>query len=112
MTYEQVASVQSVAEGIIKSRVNRARVRLAGLLCMETRHEIGANPVVKAASQESLDRVAQMAGREGPRRAPRPASISTAFSPQVPWTLATVTEHTARGCYQVAMALRARAGIQ
>ncbi len=52
LTYEQVAALQGVAAGTIKSRVNRARLRLARLLCIEDRHEIGPDQVMKAASQE------------------------------------------------------------
>jgi RNA polymerase sigma-70 factor (ECF subfamily) len=52
MTYEEVAMLQGVAVGTIKSRVNRARQQLAGLLQMKSRHEIEPDQVMQAALQE------------------------------------------------------------
>jgi RNA polymerase sigma-70 factor (ECF subfamily) len=46
--------LQGVAVGTIKSRVNRARQQLAGLLQMKSRHEIGLDHVMQAAMQESM----------------------------------------------------------
>jgi len=54
MTYEQVARLQGVAVGTIKSRVTRARQQLAGLLQMNSRHEIGPDQVMQAAVQEPI----------------------------------------------------------
>ena len=55
LTYEEVAAIQGVAVGTIKSRVNRTRSQLARLLHMEDRHEIGPDQVMKAAVQSSTD---------------------------------------------------------
>jgi RNA polymerase sigma-70 factor, ECF subfamily len=55
LSHEKVAAIQGVAVGTIKSRVNRARSRLAHLLHMEDRHEIGPDQVMKAAVQSSTD---------------------------------------------------------
>jgi RNA polymerase sigma-70 factor, ECF subfamily len=54
MTYEEVAMLQGVAVGTIKSRVNRARTQLAELLQMKSRHEIGPDEVMQAAMQEPM----------------------------------------------------------
>jgi RNA polymerase sigma-70 factor (ECF subfamily) len=54
MTYEEVASLQGVAVGTIKSRVNRARTQLAKLLQMKSRHETEPDQVMQAAVQESM----------------------------------------------------------
>ncbi len=53
-TYEEVALIQGVAVGTIKSRVNRARTQLAALLQMRNRHEIGPDQVMQAAAQEPI----------------------------------------------------------
>ncbi len=53
-TYEEVALIQGVAVGTIKSRVNRARTQLAALLQMKNRHEIGHEHVMQAAVQEPM----------------------------------------------------------
>ena len=50
--YEEVAAICGVAVGTIKSRVNRARIRLALLLGQKDRGEIGPDQVMKAALQE------------------------------------------------------------
>jgi RNA polymerase sigma-70 factor (ECF subfamily) len=54
MTYEEVASLQGVAVGTIKSRVNRSRTQLATLLQMKSRHEIEPDQVMQAAVQEPM----------------------------------------------------------
>lgn len=54
MTYEEVAMLQAVAVGTIKSRVSRARTQLAELLQMKNRHEIGPDHVMRAAMQEPM----------------------------------------------------------
>jgi RNA polymerase sigma-70 factor (ECF subfamily) len=54
LTYEEVARVQGVAVGTIKSRVHRARTQLAALLQMKNRHEIGPDHVMQAAVQEPM----------------------------------------------------------
>ncbi|MBL0403812.1 sigma-70 family RNA polymerase sigma factor [Microvirga aerilata] len=54
LTYEEVAMLQGVAVGTIKSRVNRARLQLAELLQMKSRHEIGPDEVMQAAMQEPM----------------------------------------------------------
>ena len=49
MSYEEAAVICGVAVGTIKSRVNRARARLAELLQLEPASEFGPEPEVKAA---------------------------------------------------------------
>jgi RNA polymerase sigma-70 factor (ECF subfamily) len=49
MSYEEAAQVTGVALGTIKSRVNRARSRLADLLDIDGEAEIGPDAVTKAA---------------------------------------------------------------
>jgi RNA polymerase sigma-70 factor, ECF subfamily len=49
MSYEEAAQVTGVALGTIKSRVNRARIRLAALLDLNSEAEIGPDGVTKAA---------------------------------------------------------------
>jgi RNA polymerase sigma-70 factor, ECF subfamily len=49
MSYEEAAEVCGVPLGTIKSRVNRARIRLAALLDFNDEAEIGPNDVTKAA---------------------------------------------------------------
>jgi RNA polymerase sigma-70 factor, ECF subfamily len=51
MSYDEAAHICGVAVGTIKSRVNRARRRLAELLEIEDAHELGADRVVLAALQ-------------------------------------------------------------
>ena len=48
MSYEEAAAVCGVAVGTIKSRVNRARARLAELLNVQSESELGPDDVVKA----------------------------------------------------------------
>ena len=52
-TYADVAARCGVAEGTIKSRVNRARTRLAAMLQMENRHDLGPDRLMQAALQHS-----------------------------------------------------------
>jgi RNA polymerase sigma-70 factor (ECF subfamily) len=49
MSYEEAAVICGVAVGTIKSRVNRARARLAELLHLGAASEFGPEPEVKAA---------------------------------------------------------------
>ena len=49
MSYEEAAQVTGVPLGTVKSRVNRARSRLATLLDINSEAEIGADAVTKAA---------------------------------------------------------------
>jgi RNA polymerase sigma-70 factor (ECF subfamily) len=49
MSYEEVAAITGVAVGTVKSRVNRARHRLALLLHHDTADEIGPDGVIRAA---------------------------------------------------------------
>ncbi len=49
MSYEEAAVICGVAVGTIKSRVNRARARLAELLHLKEAAEFGPEPEVKAA---------------------------------------------------------------
>jgi RNA polymerase sigma-70 factor (ECF subfamily) len=48
LSYEEAAAVCGVAVGTIKSRVNRARARLAELLNVQSESELGPDDVVKA----------------------------------------------------------------
>jgi RNA polymerase sigma-70 factor (ECF subfamily) len=48
LSYEEVAEITGVAVGTVKSRVNRARGRLAKLLAVEDDDDVGPDPVVKA----------------------------------------------------------------
>lgn len=49
MSYEEAAAVCNVAVGTVKSRVNRARSKLAALLKLSSEAEIGPDDVTKAA---------------------------------------------------------------
>jgi RNA polymerase sigma-70 factor, ECF subfamily len=49
MSYEEVARICDCAVGTVKSRVNRARNRLAELLAVDSAEEFGPDPVVQAA---------------------------------------------------------------
>jgi RNA polymerase sigma-70 factor (ECF subfamily) len=56
MSYDEAAHICGVAVGTIKSRVNRARRRLAEHLEIEDARELGADRVVLAALQEGAKR--------------------------------------------------------
>jgi RNA polymerase sigma-70 factor (ECF subfamily) len=47
-SYEEAAAISACAVGTIKSRVNRARARLSGLLGVTTVHEFGPDPATEA----------------------------------------------------------------
>jgi RNA polymerase sigma-70 factor, ECF subfamily len=49
MSYEEAAEVCGVAVGTVKSRVNRARIKLAALLSIDGDSELGPDNVTKAA---------------------------------------------------------------
>ena len=49
MSYEEAAEVCGVPLGTVKSRVNRARTKLAELLDMSSEAEIGPDDMTKAA---------------------------------------------------------------
>jgi RNA polymerase sigma-70 factor (ECF subfamily) len=49
LSYEEVAEICGVAVGTIKSRVNRARIRLAELLSMTGDPDLGPDSITKAA---------------------------------------------------------------
>ena len=51
LSYEQAAEICGVAVGTIKSRVNRARNRLAELLSLNNDGDIGPDSVIKAAME-------------------------------------------------------------
>jgi RNA polymerase sigma-70 factor, ECF subfamily len=51
LSYEEAAQVCGVATGTIKSRVNRARERLAKLLAVEKAEDLGLDQVTQAALQ-------------------------------------------------------------
>ncbi len=51
LSYDEVAEITGVAVGTVKSRVNRARTRLANLLQVEPDDEVGPDAVVLAALQ-------------------------------------------------------------
>jgi RNA polymerase sigma-70 factor (ECF subfamily) len=48
MSYEEVARICDCAVGTVKSRVNRARNRLAELLAVDPPEEFGPDPVLQA----------------------------------------------------------------
>ena len=54
LSYEEAAQVCGVPVGTIKSRVNRARVRLAQLLAVEHAETFGVDQVTQAALQTAL----------------------------------------------------------
>ena len=54
LSYEEAAQVCGVAVGTIKSRVNRARERLAKLLALEEAEDLGLDQVTQAALQSAL----------------------------------------------------------
>jgi RNA polymerase sigma-70 factor (ECF subfamily) len=51
LSYEDVAQITGVAIGTVKSRVNRARVRLAALLDHTPNDDLGPDTIIKAAVQ-------------------------------------------------------------
>ncbi|HKH35269.1 MAG TPA: sigma-70 family RNA polymerase sigma factor [Beijerinckiaceae bacterium] len=55
LTYEETAEVCNTKVGTIKSRVNRARKRLAELLGYEKIDEIGPDGLVQAALRDDID---------------------------------------------------------
>ena len=55
LTYEETAAICGTKVGTIKSRVNRARKRLAELLGLEELDEIGPDRVVQAALREEIE---------------------------------------------------------
>ena len=54
LSYEDAAQVCGIAIGTIKSRVNRARERLARLLAVEEAEDLGPDRVTQAALQSAL----------------------------------------------------------
>ena len=54
LSYEDAAQVCGIAIGTIKSRVNRARERLAQLLAVEEAEDLGPDRVTQAALQHAL----------------------------------------------------------
>ena len=54
LSYEEAAHICGVAVGTIKSRVNRARVRLAQLLVVEDAEDLGPDRVTQAALQSAF----------------------------------------------------------
>ncbi|MBM1172249.1 sigma-70 family RNA polymerase sigma factor [Microvirga arabica] len=51
LSYEEAAEVCGVAVGTIKSRVNRARIRLAQVLAVKQGEEFAPDPTIRAALQ-------------------------------------------------------------
>lgn len=51
LSYEEAAEITGVAVGTVKSRVNRARGRLARLLSVERDEDVGPDSLIKAAMQ-------------------------------------------------------------
>jgi RNA polymerase sigma-70 factor (ECF subfamily) len=54
LTYEEAARVCQTSIGTIKSRVNRARTRLAELLAIDKGHDLGPDPWVQSVSFAGL----------------------------------------------------------
>jgi RNA polymerase sigma-70 factor, ECF subfamily len=54
LSYEEAAQVCGVPVGTVKSRVNRARARLAQLLAVEDAEDLGADRVTQAALQSPI----------------------------------------------------------
>jgi RNA polymerase sigma-70 factor, ECF subfamily len=54
LTYEEAARVCQTSIGTIKSRVNRARTRLAELLAIDRDHDLGPDPWVQGVSYAGL----------------------------------------------------------
>jgi hypothetical protein len=54
LSYEEAAQFCGVAVGAIKSRVNRARSRLAQMLAVEPGEEFSVDPTIRAALQATL----------------------------------------------------------
>jgi RNA polymerase sigma-70 factor (ECF subfamily) len=54
LSYEEAAQVCGVAVGTVKSRVARARDRLAKLLAVEEAEDLGLDRVTQAALQTAL----------------------------------------------------------
>ena len=54
LTYEEAARVCKTSVGTIKSRVNRARTRLAELLAIDKGHDLAPDPWVQGVSLASL----------------------------------------------------------
>jgi RNA polymerase sigma-70 factor (ECF subfamily) len=54
LSYEEAAQVCGVATGTIKSRVHRARLRLAQLLSVEDADDLGPDEVMQAALQSAI----------------------------------------------------------
>jgi RNA polymerase sigma-70 factor (ECF subfamily) len=52
LSYEDAAAICGTAVGTIKSRVNRARLRLTELLQLDQIDDIGPDSMTKAALQE------------------------------------------------------------
>lgn len=52
-SYDEAAAIAGCAVGTIKSRVNRARVRLSELLSLNAADDIGADATVRAALQDA-----------------------------------------------------------
>jgi RNA polymerase sigma-70 factor (ECF subfamily) len=49
VSYEEAAQICGINIGTIKSRINRARTRLAGLLALDAEEDFGPDRLVKAA---------------------------------------------------------------
>jgi RNA polymerase sigma-70 factor (ECF subfamily) len=54
LTYEEAARVCQTSIGTIKSRVNRARTRLAELLAIDKGHDLAPDPWVQSVSYAGL----------------------------------------------------------
>jgi RNA polymerase sigma-70 factor (ECF subfamily) len=54
LTYEEAARVCRTSVGTIKSRVNRARTRLAELLAIDKDHDLGPDPWMQSVSYAGL----------------------------------------------------------
>ncbi|MDE2579787.1 MAG: sigma-70 family RNA polymerase sigma factor [Hyphomicrobiales bacterium] len=55
LSYEEAAEITNVAVGTVKSRLNRARARLAELLGLTETREIGADPLLASIATRSKE---------------------------------------------------------
>ncbi|WP_457093331.1 sigma factor-like helix-turn-helix DNA-binding protein [Microvirga sp. P5_D2] len=60
LSYEQAAEICGCVVGTVKSRVNRARTRLAALLSVESEADLGTDKIILAALPVAADPALQV----------------------------------------------------